>query len=262
MAWAKIDDGWWCHPKTMQLTVSAAGLWALALSWSCQQRRDVIPPRFLAMVEAHEDHAKELVDAGFWHETPDGWRIHDWSQFQERPAKEASDSGSYGNHVRWHVNRGVTDDECEHCHPPESPPESPPTSDATPNAIAPVPSRPNPEETPSSPDGDREATETGAEEVPRDDAPDDDQRFEEHFWPIYPRMPNGTKPEKGKALQQWRKLTLDQQRRAVRGAKNLASADTIPKHAHRFLRKDTAGEFPFDDYQQDTAPGTANGAVL
>lgn len=110
-----------------------------------------------------------------------------------------------------------------------------------------LPQAPSPGE--SSPPGDGEDDETGADDSPHDDAPDDaKKRFDEHFWPIYPKMPNGTKPEKGKALQQWRKLTVEEQRRAVRGAKHLAAADTIPKHAHRFLRK-TAGEFPFDDYQ-------------
>lgn len=110
---------------------------------------------------------------------------------------------------------------------------------------------------PSSPAGD------GTTDQPAGDDQDDphalaDEQFEDHFWPTYPRMPNGTKPEKGKALQQWRKLTVDQRRRALRGARHLADGDTIPKHAHRFLRRDTAGEFPFDDWQQPPSePGRA-----
>lgn len=74
------------------------------------------------------------------------------------------------------------------------------------------------------------------------------EQFEEHFWPTYPPR-NGRKVEKGKALTQWRKLTLEERRRALIGARNLAASDTLPKDAHRFLRKDTAGEFPFDDWQ-------------
>ena len=123
-------------------------------------------------------------------------------------------------------------------------------------ALAP-PQAPSPGESP--PNGGHEADETDADDPADDDASPDDaqQTFEQHFWPIYPDT-NGRKPEKGKALTQWRKLTVEQRRRAVIGARNLAASDTVPKYAHRFLRKDTAGEFPFDDWQTGSTP-TSNG---
>lgn len=65
------------------------------------------------------------------------------------------------------------------------------------------------------------------------------ERFEEHFWPNYPRR-NGKRLGKQKALAQWKKLNIDDQRRAVYGMRNYADACnrklTIAKDAHRWLR--------------------------
>lgn len=91
MAWAKVDDGWWCHPKVLGLSLEAKGLWVTALSWSCQQRRDVVPDRFVYLMGqggAPEAFANELERAGLWVRVDDGWRIHDWDEYQERSLSE------------------------------------------------------------------------------------------------------------------------------------------------------------------------------
>lgn len=65
------------------------------------------------------------------------------------------------------------------------------------------------------------------------------QRFEEHFWPAYPRR-HGRRVGKSKALAQWKKLRVTDQRKALRGAKHYAayceSTGSWPKDAERFLR--------------------------
>jgi len=88
VSWAKVDDGWWCHPKVMALPLAARGLWVSALSWSCAQRRSVVPPSFLAMVGGSDEDAEALIDAGLWIETANGWEIHDWSEYQEQSLSE------------------------------------------------------------------------------------------------------------------------------------------------------------------------------
>ena len=95
-----------------------------------------------------------------------------------------------------------------------------------------------------------QAAESGADDAADDGAPTAEDTFEE-FWKVYPAR-NGEKRGKANALIEWRKLTLDQRRRAYVGAKNLAATDTLPKDAERFLRraKGGKGDFPFDDYQQ------------
>ena len=87
----------------------------------------------------------------------------------------------------------------------------------------------------------------------RPDTPDPDgveEQFEQ-FWDIYPAR-HGKKRGKGNALIEWRKLTLDQRRRAFIGARNLAESDDLPRDAERFLRraKGGKGDWPFDDYQE------------
>ncbi|WP_370325276.1 hypothetical protein [Euzebya sp.] len=83
------------------------------------------------------------------------------------------------------------------------------------------------------------------------------RQFEEHFWPVYPAR-NGKKVGKANALIEWRKLTIAERRRAVTGARNLASSDQLPKDAERFLRraKGGRGDFPFDDWQEPALPAS------
>lgn len=83
--WARVDDGWWCHPKTMECSLAASGLWVQALSWSCQQRTDVVPNDLLGMVGATSEQARELVDAGSWIPVDGGWRIHGWADYVHEP---------------------------------------------------------------------------------------------------------------------------------------------------------------------------------
>lgn len=86
--WARVGDEWWCHPKVMGLGLAPRGLWISALSWSCHQRKSVVPWTLLAMLGADESHAAELVDAGLWKPCGDGWEIHDWAEYQDMSTSE------------------------------------------------------------------------------------------------------------------------------------------------------------------------------
>lgn len=66
-------------------------------------------------------------------ETERGLYLHDWHEYVQKYAetKESqSKKGSYGNHIKWHVNRGEVSPDCIHCRStsqgdsPESPGES------------------------------------------------------------------------------------------------------------------------------------------
>jgi hypothetical protein len=96
MAWARVDDAWWSHPKVIGLSLEARGLWITALSWSCHQRKDRVPPQLLAMVGASDELAAELETAGLWINN-DGWVIHNWAEYQDRTLSEKrSDAGRKG----------------------------------------------------------------------------------------------------------------------------------------------------------------------
>ena len=254
MSWARVDDGWWCHRKVLGLDLAARGLWVSALSWSCAQRVDEIPAAFLPTVGATVEHADALVAAGLWVEDDGGWRIHDWDAYQERTLSEKrADAGRKGGR-----RSGQTRSKAEATRPtpvPEPPPET--DSDQakheasakqpelasrskrqanTEAGTRPVPTRPDPtqDQTLLSPTGDDEVT-----------------RQFEAFWEVYPQR-NGRKVGKANALIEWRKLTVEQRRRAWLGAKHLAASDQLPKDPERFLRRSKGGKggFPFDDWQE------------
>lgn len=84
--WARVDDGWWCHPKVMGLGLAARGLWVSSLSWCEMTGFEVVPHVFLTVIGATEANASDLVAAGLWVPHPDGWVHVDWSLIQ-RPRR-------------------------------------------------------------------------------------------------------------------------------------------------------------------------------
>lgn len=84
MAWFKVDDGWWSHPKTLQLSDTAVSLWTRAGSWSCQHLTDgFIPSSALRTLGGTPKFAGELVKVGYWEKADGGWLFHDWADYQE-----------------------------------------------------------------------------------------------------------------------------------------------------------------------------------
>lgn len=105
MAWARVDDGWWSHPKVLGLSLESRGLWITALSWSCAQRKSRVPHHLVRMVGATEDNVAELVDAGLWRETEGGWEIHDWAEYQDLSLSEKrARAGRKGAEKRWQTD--------------------------------------------------------------------------------------------------------------------------------------------------------------
>jgi len=83
MTYFKVDDGIWGHPKFSLLSNDAIALWVMAGSWCGRYVTDgLLPFQSLAMVRGSKQSAQELVDAGLWLETPNGWLFHDWHDYQ------------------------------------------------------------------------------------------------------------------------------------------------------------------------------------
>lgn len=190
MAWFKVDDGLHDHRKTRKVRrshpkkkrdVAPFGLWVLAGSWAGANGTSGFVP-LEVLEEWDDDHtalSKRLVEAGLWWPTVEegeqGYGFHDWED--RNPVTEV-DSGRFGNHLRWHVNRKITNPDCTFCNPDpiganrgddrdESGTISPPES-------SPVPTRPDP------------TNRTG------------DETSFETFWTAYPR-----KIGKGQARKAW-----------------------------------------------------------
>lgn len=107
--WFKIDDGFWAHPKVLGLSDSAVALWVRAGSYCAQQltdgrlRADALP-----MLRSDEFVAAELVKAGLWVQTPDGYEYHDWAKYQ--PTRESVEAQREEWRERQRRARGVTRD--------------------------------------------------------------------------------------------------------------------------------------------------------
>lgn len=137
MSWFKVDDKLHDHRKARKAGKAAMGVWVLAGSWSMDNDTDgFVPADVLARWGTAAD-ARKLIDAGLWdRETfqgEDGFRFHDWTRFQPsaavtaaRRAKE-SEAAMRGNHSRWHLQRGISDPDCEYCYrvPDQAPDQAP-----------------------------------------------------------------------------------------------------------------------------------------
>lgn len=126
--WMKIDDRLHAHRKTRKVIrsgddkgrdIAPMGLWVIAGSWASQNGTDGwVPEHELDRWDDEwEPLAGRLVKAGYWwpevREDEPGFGFVDWEDYN--PVSNASARGSFGNHVRWHVNESVVNPDCEHC---------------------------------------------------------------------------------------------------------------------------------------------------
>lgn len=85
MAWFKVDDSLWAHPKWITLSAQAKALWVTAASWSAQYETfGKVSAEFLksfAGVANPKKSAKELVNSGLWEVAGDGYQFHEWDAY-------------------------------------------------------------------------------------------------------------------------------------------------------------------------------------
>lgn len=87
MPWFKVDDGFHGHPKVVELTLEAVGLWTLAGSWSAHYLTDgIISTKTVGRLGGSADLAEELVGAGLWNRAGNDYAFRGWAEYQ--PLKE------------------------------------------------------------------------------------------------------------------------------------------------------------------------------
>lgn len=113
MSWLKISDDLPMHPKVLALQrrgqLAALSPWTLALARAGQQGTDGVVDRdYLQLMFGDlSEHAAALVDVGLWDTAEDGWRIHDFadynptSQAQAEVSAKRREAGKKGAAVRW-----------------------------------------------------------------------------------------------------------------------------------------------------------------
>lgn len=91
MAWFKVDDRLWSHPKWLGLPIEAKALWVSAGSYCAMHETDgEISRQTLAIVLPNSRHtraANALVEAGLWEQENDGYRFHEWAEYQPTKAQ-------------------------------------------------------------------------------------------------------------------------------------------------------------------------------
>lgn len=122
MSWVSLDDGFADHPKVLDLTDAAFRLHVCAMCWVGRRLTDgAIRARELRILVAMlpnppEDPAsllKEILDAGLWEETSDGWVIHDWLKYNPCAGKVvAKREASAERQRRFKERHAQTPDDC------------------------------------------------------------------------------------------------------------------------------------------------------
>lgn len=122
MAWARFDDRFHEHRKVRRVwrrQPAALGLHLMAVTYSCGHLTDGhVDPEFVED-QVHDPEQREamvgaLVDAGLWEPTDDGWRIHDFTDFNptrrevEARRNAKIKAGKRGAKARW--NKGSVAD--------------------------------------------------------------------------------------------------------------------------------------------------------
>jgi hypothetical protein len=85
--WFKVDDAFHGHPKVMELSPAAVGVWTLAGSWCANYLTDgEIKAGVVRRFGADDAMIQELVNAGLWIDIGGAYQFKDWDEYQ--PLKE------------------------------------------------------------------------------------------------------------------------------------------------------------------------------
>lgn len=92
MPWFSVDDGFYDHPKVIELQSSpgwekAMALWVLCGSWASKHLTDGQIPRSIASRMGGDEASIELlISSGLWKKNVTGFCFHDWSS--RNPSKK------------------------------------------------------------------------------------------------------------------------------------------------------------------------------
>lgn len=93
MAWFKVDDGFYDHPKLDGLSNAAVGLWVKAGAWCSKHETDgVIPASRVRALKGTASQVSALIRTGLWAETESdsgakAYSFRNWFEYQ--PSRES-----------------------------------------------------------------------------------------------------------------------------------------------------------------------------
>lgn len=121
MPYFRVEDTLAFHHKSVAAGNAAMGLWVRAGAWSMHSLTNGFIPDVMARQLGTPRQAKSLVEAGLWDRLPSGYAFHEWDG--RNPSKDdvqhmrqvKGAAAQYGNHVKWHSNRGEVKEDCSWC---------------------------------------------------------------------------------------------------------------------------------------------------
>jgi len=129
LPWVRLDSSIASHDKILNLLADpspkkwqAAFSFVCSLGWSGNHGTDGrIPASALPWIHGNKPTADLLVKYLLWVPVTGGYEIPNYAERQQLAdaiytvRQQKSEGGQYGNHIRWHVQKGKTDPECEFC---------------------------------------------------------------------------------------------------------------------------------------------------
>lgn len=109
--WVKIHIEFLDNPKVMTLNLALRGIWFTALGIAERYDKEgLLPPadRFALMAHTDDETAEKafvaLVKKGLLDETPEGYRIHDWQDWQARKPSDEPEAVA-ARQAKWYANK-------------------------------------------------------------------------------------------------------------------------------------------------------------
>ncbi len=87
MAWFRLEDKFYDHPKVLAAGNAAAGLWVRCATYSAAQELDGKVPAALARSLGSRAELAALTSTGLWIETPAGFLLPDFLEFNPSHAE-------------------------------------------------------------------------------------------------------------------------------------------------------------------------------
>src|SRR5690625_4172961 len=88
MAWFKVDDRLYSHPKWLATSHKSHALWLTACSWCAVHEQDAFSPPYVLSTFRHPKRdIDELVHTRLWKQLDGGWKFKDRADYQPTSAE-------------------------------------------------------------------------------------------------------------------------------------------------------------------------------